>query len=384
MSDPEVAIFVLLGLVAGGHKNKVLGPAKGKVIGSKFRIVAEMGIPASVSTDIEDGIAVILNDLAAVTHAEGEGVAGARRAGKKNTEGIITAGTQFSLGEPLILEESEGLAGGEGDGVDLESARKLDEKNALATGKGAELDRGVALDGVIGMNGGTDLVKQCVERKKGRGKARERVGGPDVVVKDFVSEARLSKHEIFVTHGVHKNIEGAGENPVDGSMEEMALRGRVSFNENTEGVDGIKALNVRKPECGETGVGGGSKGGVIELRQEILGGVVGETSVNGDKFLVENRSAKEARQLLFFDGVARNGQAMTDARKNKPRDAALEGLKEGDLAAFQSENEVATTKLNMIGSGNRVYALGIQTQGVEGGEGFSGRRIGGNCGTAEE
>ena len=164
--------------------------------------------------------------------------------GKKHAEGVIALGAQLLLGDALVLEEEEIFAGGQGDGVDLEDAGKLHEENAFAGNGSAEIDGGIAFERVIRMDRGVDLVMEGVKQNRGRSETGKGVGGPDVVITDFVDDARLAKHEIFVAHVVEEHVEGAGENAVDACVEEMARRGGIFLEQDAQGMCGIADARV--------------------------------------------------------------------------------------------------------------------------------------------
>jgi len=72
-----------------------------------------MRIPAFPRAHEENIIANILDDVAAVTNANSESVAGLRRARKEDAKSVVAAGAKFLFGEALVLEIGEGLAGGQ-------------------------------------------------------------------------------------------------------------------------------------------------------------------------------------------------------------------------------------------------------------------------------
>ena len=86
-----------------------------------------MGIPAFASTDIEHGVTVVFNDVAAVVKMESKGVASVRSVWQEDTKSVVTAGTQLLPREAFILEEEEIFTGGEREGVRFERAGKLNE-----------------------------------------------------------------------------------------------------------------------------------------------------------------------------------------------------------------------------------------------------------------
>ena len=318
-----------------------------------------------MSANEEDGIAVIFDDVAAIVEAQRERSSGAGQAGQEDAEGVISFGAQLLLGDALVLEEDKIFAGGRGDGIDLEHARKLNKEDAFAGNGGVEIDGGIAFEGIVHMNRGVDLVMDGVKQNRGRSKTGKRVRGPDIVVTDFVDDVGLAKHEIFVAHVIHEHVERAGENAVDACVEEMARRRGIFLKQDTQGVCGIQAFELGKPERSERGVRGGLNGGLGELGKEILGSVVGEAGVNGDKLFIENGRTEEAGHLLFFDLVSREGQGVADPGKDKTGYAAVEGLKEHEFSALEGEDQIAMTELDAVSGGDGVNVIGIEAQRVE-------------------
>jgi len=206
-------------------------------------------------------------------------------------------------------------------------------------------------------------------RQRGSGKC---VGGPDIVEADLVYGTRLSEHEIFAAHFIEENIEGAGKNPIDACMEKVTGGGRVFFEEDTQRMRGIEALELREPESGKGGVRCRFDSGAIELVDQILGGVVGKASVDGNELLVQDRRSQETSHLLLFSGVARKGKGVANAGKNETGDAALEGLKERKFAVLKSDDQVTLAKFNSIRGRNGVDLFGVKTKAIEGRENIAG------------
>lgn len=95
----------------------------------------------------------------------------------------------------------------------------------------------------------------------------------------------------------------------------------------------------------------------MELCQEVLGGVIGETHVGGNELLVQHGSPEETRQLLFFRGIARKRKSVTQAREDKAGDAALKGSIECEAPRLKSEGDIAMTDFDVVWSGDRVDVL---------------------------
>jgi len=324
-----------------------------------------MWVPAFARAHEENIIANILNDVAAVTNTKSESLAGLRRARKEDAKGVVAAGAKFLFSKALVLEIGEGLAGAQGDAFDLENTGKLNEEDTLAAARGAELDGGVALEGGVVVDGGIDVVAEGFERKNGRSGTAERIGGPDIEVGDLVDEAGLAQHEILAAHLVHQDVERSGDDTVDAGVEKVARRGGKSFDDDAKGMRGIESRDLGNPKFGERGVGGGLKAGTIELRQEVLRGVVGEAHVNRDKLLVENGSTEKTGHLLLFDGVPRESQGVAESGEDNAGDAAFEGFKKGELSLFEGEYQVGLTQLNAVRGRDGVNLMRVKAKGIE-------------------
>src|SRR5208282_879373 len=191
-----------------------------------------MRIPTFASADVEHGIAVVFDDVATVAKVERERGSGVDRMGKENAQGIVTASAQLLFREAFVLKEEKILAGGKRDGFHFQCAGKLDEKNAIASGGSAEVDGGIAFQGVIGEDGGIELVMERVKWNRRRRETRKGVRVPDIVETNFVDDARLAEHEILRAHVVEQNVERTGEDAVDACVEKVAGRGGVFFKQD--------------------------------------------------------------------------------------------------------------------------------------------------------
>ncbi len=78
--------------------------------------------------------------------------------------------------------------------------------------------------------------------------------------------------------------------------------------------------------------GGGRNSSALELREQILRGIVGETAVAGKELLIEDWRSQEAGELLLLDGIARQGKHMAQAGIDEASNAAFERLEESELA----------------------------------------------------
>ena len=215
------------------------------------------------------------------------------------------------------------------------------------------------------MDGRIDVVAEGFERKNGRRGTAERIGGPDIEVGDLVDDAGLAKQEILAVHLIHQDVEWSGDDTVDAGVEKVARRGGKSFDDDAERMCGIESRDLGNPNFGERGVGDGLKASAIELRLEVLRGVVREAHVNRDKLLVENGSAEKTGHLLLFDRVPGEGQGVAESGEDNAGDAAFEGFKKGELSLFEGEHEIGLTQLNAVRGGNGVNLMRVKAKGIE-------------------
>src|SRR4029077_18922529 len=167
-------------------------------------------------------------------------------------------------------------------------------------------------------------------------------------------------------------------------MKEVARRVVELFHQDAERVIGIELLDLRAPQGKEIVVGGGGNAGVLQLIEQSLRGVTRKTDIHREELLIEDRRTEEPRQLLLFDGIARKNQSVPEAGEDKTSDAALEGLKESNLAFGEIESDVRLADLNAILRSDGIDRLAVQVKGLESrkslaSRGTGGRRIGGSC-----
>ncbi len=136
---------------------------------------------------------------------------------------------------------------------------------------------------------------------------------------------------------------------------------------------GIEPLKLRLPDGEKGTVGRGGNSGALKLRQQILRSVIGETEVAGEELLIEDRRSQESCKLLFFDGIARQGEDVAQAGKNKARYAALEWLEKGELTIGEGDGHVCLTDLNAVRRGNGIGGLSFDPERVQSGESISRR-----------
>jgi hypothetical protein len=379
VGDAEFAVITFLRFFASGDKAETFGPAQGHIVDREFGGVSVMGEPAVAFAHVEDGVSSIFDDVATITKIQSKGCARRERVGEKDTKGILAAVTQFFTGESFVLEKSERSSGIEGNGCDLEGTRKLKEEELRSTRKRAKIDRSISIEGVVGIDGGVDVIAQGSEVQRSGRKTGKRVGSPDVVRSGFVDGARLPDHEIFRAQVIGEDIERTGDYAIDPRMEKMPGSGGEYFKENAKRVRGIQAGDIGLPGSDKRGIGRGVKAGVLELSEEIAGGVIRKTNVGGDELLVKDRRAEKAGHLLLFRRIVRKGKDVTEPRKNESGDATFKRSIKGKTAFLKGEDNIAMTDFDAILGREGVNVLRIRGERVEGSENFTGRESSGRA-----
>ncbi len=335
-----------------------------------------MGKPAFAFAHKEDGVSGIFDDVTMVAKIQSKGCTRGKRIGEKDTKGILAAVTQFLAGKSLVLEKNERRAGIKGYGCDLEGACKLEEKELRSTRERAKIDRGISVEGVVGVDGGVDVVAQSGEvHRRGR-ETGKNMGSPDIVKGGFVDDAGLPDQEVFRAHVIREDVKRAGDYSIDSRMEKMAGSGREFFEEDAEGVRGIKARDIGFPGDNKSGIGRRLEAGALELCEEIASGVIGKADISGDELLVKDGCAEETRHLLLFRRIVRNRKGVTQAGENDSGDAALEGSVESETAFLKREDSIAMADLDAIIGRDGVDVLRIRGECIEGSKNFTGRKIG--------
>src|SRR5271157_2041955 len=355
--DAEVALFVLVRFFARGDEVKTLGPTQGHIVEGEFGGVAMVGEPAFALADEKDGVTGVFDDVAAIAEIQGKGFASGKRLGEENTDGIFTVVAQLLRGEALVLEKGERSAGLEGDGFDPEGTRELDEEELFAAGDRTEIDGGIPFKGVVRVDGGVDVVPQRSEGNQWRRISGRRVGTPDVVMHDVADEAGLPGHEIFPAHFIGQDVKRAGDNAINSRMEEMPGRGRKLLEQDAQGVGRIETRDIGLPGGHKGSVGRGLEAGALKLHQEVLGGVISEAHVGGDKLLVQEGCPQETCHLLLFRGIARKGKSVTQTGEDKAGNAAFKWSVKGEASLLKSEDGITMTDFDVVRSSDRIDVL---------------------------
>lgn len=254
----------------------------------------------------------------------------------------------------------------------------------MGAGEGFEVDGGGGVEGIVQVDGGVDAIAEGVEGLGRDGSAFEIVGGPGIVAGELAGGMRLADGEIFRAKAIEQDVEGAGDDAVEASVKEGRGRAGVAFDKDAQGVRRVEAGDIGLPEKREARVGRRSEGGAVEFVEDVLVGVVGEADVGGEKLLIEDGSAEEASDLLALDGIVGENEDVADAREDEAGDAAFEGFEESKLTVFEGEDGIGFAKLDAIFRSDGVDALGVDTQGVEGGEQVAGGGVSGLAGQGKE
>src|SRR5215472_3467219 len=227
------------------------------------------------------------------------------------------------------------------------------------------------------MDDGINLVAQGIEGY-GRGSSpRQRIRYPGVIVGVGSHGARLAHKEILNARGIEKNVERSRQRAIHTGMKEMGKRSGDFFCEDAQGMRNIQPLEAALPHGREMFVRGRDQLGALQFVQELLGAIVCESKVGGKELLVQDRRPEKTRQLLLFDRVTRQHQHMADTGKRESGDSPFEWLEKSEFAVLKGKNRIALANLHTLFAGYRVDMLRIELQGIQGGENFARRMIGG-------
>jgi hypothetical protein len=102
-----------------------------------------------------------------------------------------------------------------------------------------------------------------------------------------------------------------------------------------------------------------------ELREQFLGSVVRKAGIDRDELLIQDRRAEESSHLLFFRGIAWEGEGVAKAREDKAGDAALKRLEKRQLSALESNDEIALMEFDAVRAGDCVNVLGIEPKVIQ-------------------
>src|SRR5437879_9916814 len=172
--------------------------------------------------------------------------------------------------------------------------------------------------------------------------------GPDIVRTVTASFVNLSEKELLVSLRVKHDIERASGRCFQSGVEAGPRVGRQAFSENAKSVAGIelshrgvplradRCIRLRRKICG------------VELPEKFAGGVVRETQIAVDEFLVEDRRAEKTPHLLFFYRIARDRQRVTTPGKHGARNLPIQREEKGEGTFLKRENRLATAQLDVV------------------------------------
>ncbi len=100
------------------------------------------------------------------------------------------------------------------------------------------------------------------------------------------------------------------------------------------------------------------------MAKKFVCGIVREAQIAVDEFLIEDRSAKKAPHLLFFDRITRGRQDMTAPGIDGARNPPIERREKGERPLFKGENGIAAPQLDVIGGSDAINIGDIDAQGL--------------------
>ena len=86
----------------------------------------------------------------------------------------------------------------------------------------------------------------------------------------------------------------------------------------------------------------------MELPEKFPGGVVRETQITVDEFLIEDRREEKTPHLLFFYRIARDCQHVTAPGKNGTGNLSIERREKGEGTFLKREKRLATAQLDVV------------------------------------
>ena len=103
----------------------------------------------------------------------------------------------------------------------------------------------------------------------------------------------------------------------------------------------------------------------MELPKKFAGGIVRETEVTVDEFLVEDRRSEETSHLLFFDRIARDCQHMPTPGKHGARNLSIKRGEKGERTLLERKNSLATAQLDAVCGRDAINIGGIDAQRLD-------------------
>src|SRR5437016_14165691 len=189
--------------------------------------------------------------------------------------------------------------------------------------------------------------------------------GPDIVRTVTASFVNLSEKELLVPLRVKHDSERARGRAFKSGVEAGPGVGRQPFSENAKSVAGIelshggvplradRCIRLRRKICG------------VELPEKFAGGVVRETQIAVDEFLVEDRRAEKTPHLLFFYRIARDRQRVTTPGKHGARNLPIQRQEKGAATFLKRDNHLATAQLNLGRRRDAIHTAGTDSERLD-------------------
>jgi len=275
---------------------------------------------------------------------------------------VVAAHAAFLKRHALILEKGERFIVLAGDAIDRQSPRKLERQNAFRSGFRAQTHAGGGIHRLVGGDRGLEEVVQRVKRRWRNGKVRSLMRSPDIVERFAVDGVKLPEKEWLVPLRVKYDIERAGGRTFEPGIKAGLRVGRKPVKKNAQGVAGIELRYGGIPLCADGSIGLGREIRGAELAKKFGGGIVRETEITVDEFLIEDGRAEKTPHLLLFDGIARDRENVTAPGKNSACNPAIERGEKGDRTLFKGENGIASAQLDVIRGGEAINIGGIDAQ----------------------
>src|SRR5947207_2318839 len=187
--------------------------------------------------------------------------------------------------------------------------------------------------------------------------------GPDIIGRTaFVN---LSEKELLVPLRVKHDIERASGRAFKSSVEAGPGVGRQPFNENAKAVAGIELSHRGVPLRADRCIRLRRKICSSELPEKFPGGVVRETQIAVDEFLIEDRRAEKTPHLLFFYWIARDRQRVAAPGKHGAGNLSIERREKGEGPFLKRENRLATAQLDVVCGRDAINSRGIDSERLD-------------------
>ena len=114
-----------------------------------------------------------------------------------------------------------------------------------------------------------------------------------------------------------------------------------------------RCIRLRREICG------------VELPEKFPGGVVRETQIAVDEFLIEDRRSEKTPHLLFFYRIARDCQHVAAPGKNSAGNLPIERREKGEGTFLKRENRLATAQLDVVCGRDAINSRGIDSERLD-------------------